>query len=118
MSAEEIVDVVRHPIRYPVGSRFGRATFTGRVPATPMAIRQDEHLAPEVIDMAKKGNWIQGVVSEMKKGALHKQMGVAVGKKIPPARLQAAAKKPGKLGVRARLALNMQKRRGKKRAKK
>lgn len=50
--------------------------------------------------MAKK--WIQAI--GMKKGALHKEMGVPAGKKIPEAKLEAAAKKPGKLGKRARLA--------------
>lgn len=37
-------------------------------------------------------------------GALHKQMGVPEGKKIPEKKLNAAAKKGGKLGKRARLA--------------
>lgn len=50
--------------------------------------------------MAKK--WIQG--TGMKKGALHRQLGIPVGKKIPAAKLAAAAKKPGRLGRRARLA--------------
>ncbi len=48
------------------------------------------------------GNWIQGAIG--KPGALHKQMGVKEGDKIPEAALDAAAKKPGKLGRRARLA--------------
>lgn len=51
--------------------------------------------------MAKK-NWIAGAVG--KKGALHKEMGVPMGKNIAEAKLEAAAKKPGKLGKRARLA--------------
>lgn len=50
--------------------------------------------------MAKK--WIQEM--HMKKGALHKEMGIKPGKKIPEKKLEAAAKKPGKLGKRARLA--------------
>lgn len=37
-------------------------------------------------------------------GALHKQMGVAAGKKIPKAQLAKAARSKGKLGKRARLA--------------
>jgi len=37
-------------------------------------------------------------------GALHKQLGVPEGKKIPEAKLRAAAKKGGKLGQRARFA--------------
>lgn len=37
-------------------------------------------------------------------GALHAELGVPQGKKIPKAELDAAAKKPGKLGERARFA--------------
>jgi hypothetical protein len=40
----------------------------------------------------------------MKKGALHAEMGVPQGQKIPPDRLAAAAQAPGLLGKRARLA--------------
>jgi len=50
--------------------------------------------------MAEK--WIQKAIK--KPGALHKELGVPAGKKIPPAKLAAAAKKPGKMGKRARLA--------------
>jgi len=37
-------------------------------------------------------------------GALHKELGVPEGQKIPAGKLDAAAKKKGKLGRRARLA--------------
>ena len=50
--------------------------------------------------MAK--NWIAGAIK--KPGALHKELGVPMGKKIPEKKLAAAAKKPGKEGKRARLA--------------
>ena len=40
----------------------------------------------------------------MKKGALRKSLKVKKGKKIPLSKLNAAAKKKGKLGRRARLA--------------
>ena len=50
--------------------------------------------------MAEK--WIQKAIK--KPGALHKELGVPAGKKIPSSKLAAAAKKPGKLGKRARLA--------------
>lgn len=50
----------------------------------------------------KSKNWIQKAIK--KPGALHKQLGVAEGKKIPAGKLAAAAKKPGKIGQRARLA--------------
>lgn len=46
--------------------------------------------------------WISKAIS--KPGALHKQLGVPEGKKIPAKTLAKAAKAPGKLGQRARLA--------------
>jgi hypothetical protein len=55
--------------------------------------------------MAEK--WIQKAIK--KPGALHKEMGVPMGKKIPAKKLAAAAKKPGKLGQRARLAETLKK---------
>jgi len=51
--------------------------------------------------MATK-NWIQGAIK--KPGALHKQLGVPQGQKIPAKKLAKAAAAPGKLGQRARLA--------------
>jgi hypothetical protein len=50
--------------------------------------------------MAK--NWIAGAIK--KPGALHADLGVPQGKKIPAGKLKAAAKKSGKVGQRARLA--------------
>ena len=50
--------------------------------------------------MAEK--WIAKAIS--KPGALHKQLGIPTGKKIPSKTLAKAAKAPGKLGKRARLA--------------
>lgn len=50
--------------------------------------------------MAK--NWIQNAIG--KPGALHRELGVPLGKKIPKKKITAAAKKGGKLGARARLA--------------
>ena len=50
--------------------------------------------------MAEK--WIQKAIS--KPGALRKAMGVKAGEKIPAKKLAAAAKKPGVMGKRARLA--------------
>jgi len=51
--------------------------------------------------MATK-NWIAGAIKHP--GALRKELGVKEGKTIPAKKLAAAAKKPGKLGQRARLA--------------
>ena len=46
--------------------------------------------------------WISKAIK--KPGALHKEMGVPEGKKIPQKKLAKAAKSGGKLGKRARLA--------------
>jgi hypothetical protein len=51
--------------------------------------------------MATK-NWIASAIK--KPGALRKELGVKSGEKIPAKKLAAAAKKPGKMGQRARLA--------------
>jgi len=55
--------------------------------------------------MAEK--WIQK--AKIKKGALHKELGVPEGKKIPEKKLKAAAKKGGKEGKRANLAITLKK---------
>lgn len=60
----------------------------------------------EAMDEAKK-KWIQKAVK--KPGALHKQLGVPAGEKIPSGKLAAAAKKGGKMGQRARLAQTLSK---------
>jgi hypothetical protein len=50
--------------------------------------------------MAEK--WIQGAIKHP--GALHKDLGVPQGKKIPEKKLSKAASMGGKVGKRARLA--------------
>lgn len=50
-------------------------------------------------------HWIEH--AGLKKGALHRQMGIREDKPIPVHRLKEAAKRGGKLGERARLALEM-----------
>ena len=47
-------------------------------------------------------NWIKGAIK--KPGALHQELGVPQGQKIPAKKLKKAAKAGGKLGKRARLA--------------
>lgn len=51
--------------------------------------------------------WIQKAIKNP--GALHKQLGIPEGKKIPSKVLADAAKQPGKLGQRARLAQTLRK---------
>jgi hypothetical protein len=55
--------------------------------------------------MAK--NWIAGAIK--KPGALKAQLGIDKDKTIPSSTLMSAAKKPGKLGQRARLAETLKK---------
>lgn len=52
--------------------------------------------------MTKK--WIQKAIKPEHKGALRKSLGVKKGEKIPAGKLAKAAKAPGKMGQRARLA--------------
>ena len=63
------------------------------------------------VEVFKKGGstdkWIQKAVK--KPGALRKELGAKEGKPIPAKKLAAAAKKPGKLGQRARLAQTLKK---------
>jgi len=53
--------------------------------------------------------WIQKALPKSSKGKLHKEMGIPEGKKIPAKKLAKAAKAPGKLGKRARLAETLSK---------
>ena len=50
--------------------------------------------------MAK--HWMKGAVKHP--GALHEDLGVPKGQKIPEKKIEAAAKRPGIVGKRARLA--------------
>ncbi len=52
----------------------------------------------------RKGGKLDISKAIKKPGALHEQMGVPKGKKIPAKALAKAAKAPGKLGQRARFA--------------
>lgn len=62
------------------------------------------------------GKWIQKAIK--KPGSLRKSLGVKKGEKIPASKLKAAAKKKGKVGQRARLAITLSKLRKKKTSKK
>ena len=52
-------------------------------------------------------NWIAGAIKNP--GALRESLGVKKGETIPAAKLEAASKKPGKMGQRARLAQTLKK---------
>ena len=57
--------------------------------------------------MAEK--WIQKALPKSSKGKLHKELGIPESKKIPKAKLKAAAKKGGVEGKRANLAITLSK---------
>jgi hypothetical protein len=63
--------------------------------------------------MPPKKKFIKGAIK--KPGALRKTLGAKKGRPIPLSKLQAAAKKPGKTGQRARLALTLRKMNSRKR---
>ena len=76
----------------------------------PTINEQPQESKPQLFSV-KKGGWIQGAIK--KPGALRASLGVKKGEKIPKAKLAAAAKKGGKLGQRARLAITLSKMRKK-----
>lgn len=70
-----------------------------KMPGAKTIKRKDN---PNEVTEYKKGGWIAGAIK--KPGALRKALGVKEGQTIPAGKLAKAAKAPGKLGQRARLA--------------
>jgi hypothetical protein len=74
-----------------------------KMPKAKTIIRKDN---PNDVEVYKEGgmtkNWIAKAIK--KPGALRKELGAKEGKPIPAKKLAVAAKKPGTLGKRARLA--------------
>ncbi len=74
-------------------------------------VTQADILKGRGVEGMKKGGstdkWIQKAIK--KPGALRSALGVKEGKTIPTKKLAAAAKKPGKMGQRARLAQTLKK---------
>jgi hypothetical protein len=74
-------------------------------------VTQADILKGRGVESKKKGgvtkNFIQGAIK--KPGALRSALGVKEGKTIPAKKLAKAAKAPGKLGQRARLAQTLKK---------
>ena len=60
----------------------------------------------EAVDVSDK-KFIQKAIK--KPGGLRKSLGIKKGEKIPASKLKAAAKKKGKMGQRARLAITLKK---------
>jgi len=82
-----------------------------KMPSGKTVYRKDNPNEVTVYKKGGKAKWIQEAVK--KPGALRKSLGVKGGQKIPAKKLSAAAKKPGKMGQRARLAQTFKKMRGK-----
>lgn len=80
-------------------SRGMGAINPSKMPGAKTIKRKDN---PNEVTEYKKGGWIAGAIK--KPGALRKALGVKEGQTIPAGKLAKAAKAPGKLGQRARLA--------------
>lgn len=72
------------------------------MPGKKVIKRKDNPDAVAVYAKGGKAKFIQEAIR--KPGALRAQLGTPKGEKIPAKKLAAAAKKPGKLGQRARFA--------------
>lgn len=75
-----------------------------KMPGKKTIQRKDD---PNSVEVFKKGGWISGAIK--KPGSLRKSLGVKEGQTIPAGKLAKAAKAPGKLGQRARLAQTLKK---------
>lgn len=85
-----------------MASRGMGAIRASKMPSGTRKARRDDTDFTEYAEGGKVKNWIKGAIKHP--GALHEELGVPQGKKIPAKKLAAAAKKPGKVGKRARLA--------------
>lgn len=83
-------------------SRGMGAIAPSKMPGKKVIRRKDD---PNEVAMYAEGGWVNKAIK--KPGALREQLDVPKGQKIPAAKLNAAAKAPGKLGQRARLAKTM-----------
>jgi len=75
-----------------------------KMPKGKTIVRKDN---PNDVEVYKKGGWIKDAIK--KPGALREALHVKGDKPIPAKKLAAAAKKPGKMGQRARLAETLKK---------
>ena len=83
-------------------SRGMGAMRASKMPGRKIIKRKDNPDDVAVYAKGGKANFIQKAIK--KPGALRAELGTPEGKKIPAKKLAAAAKKPGKLGQRARFA--------------
>lgn len=85
-----------------MSSRGMGAMKKDKIPGAKVMKRRDNTDFLQFAEGGSTDKWIQGAIK--KPGALRASLGVHAGKTIPPKKLAAAAKKPGIMGKRARLA--------------
>ena len=86
-----------------MASRGMGAISPSKMPGPKRKARRDDTDFTQYAEGGEvKKKWIQGAIKHP--GALHEELGVPKGEKIPAKKLAAAAKKPGIEGKRARLA--------------
>lgn len=85
-----------------LASRGMGAISPSKMPKGTRKARRDDTDFTQYAEGGKVKNWIAGAIKHP--GALHEELGVKKGEKIPASKLAAAAKKPGAVGKRARLA--------------
>ena len=85
-----------------MASRGMGAIRASKMPKPVRKARRDDTDFDEYAEGGEVKNWISGAIK--KPGALRESLGVKKGEPIPAKKLAKAAKAPGKLGQRARLA--------------
>ena len=91
-----------------MASRGMGAIAPSKMPGAKKKARRDNTDFTQYAEGGMAGEkWIQKAIK--KPGALRSELGVKEGKKIPAGKLAKAAKAPGKLGQRARLAQTLKK---------
>lgn len=91
-----------------MASRGMGAIRASKMPKAKTKPRRDDTDFTEYAEGGVTGKkWIQDAIK--KPGALRSALGVKEGKTIPAKKLAAAAKAPGKMGQRARLAQTLKK---------
>ena len=91
-----------------MASRGMGAIAPSKMPGAKKKARRDNTDFTQYAEGGMAGEkWIQKAIK--KPGALRSELGVKEGKKIPAGKLAKAAKAPGKMGQRARLAETLKK---------
>lgn len=87
-----------------MASRGMGSIAPSKMPKAKTITRKDD---PNKVEVYAKGGWVKDAIK--KPGALREALGAKKGEPIPAKKLAKAAKAPGKLGQRARLAETLKK---------